>query len=98
MVLAPDEIERLATWMDTNVLFYGTFDPADQTTSSGRADQGPGPRVAERLPSPLTNLGGARRDEWVLGGVGDSSRTWADRPLRPEAVEWLYGILPHLRL
>jgi cytochrome c553 len=30
VVLAPDEIERLATWMDTNVLFYGTFDPADQ--------------------------------------------------------------------
>jgi hypothetical protein len=30
VLLAPDEIERLATWMDTNVLFYGTFDPADQ--------------------------------------------------------------------
>jgi hypothetical protein len=29
-VLTPEEIERLVTWMDTNVLFYGTFDPADQ--------------------------------------------------------------------
>lgn len=28
--LTPEEIERLVTWMDTNVLFYGTFDPADQ--------------------------------------------------------------------
>jgi len=24
------QIERLATWMDTNALFYGTFDPDDQ--------------------------------------------------------------------
>ena len=30
VTLAPDEIERLATWMDANALFYGTFDPADQ--------------------------------------------------------------------
>jgi hypothetical protein len=30
VVLEPQDIERLATWMDTNVLFYGTFDPADQ--------------------------------------------------------------------
>jgi hypothetical protein len=28
--LSPAEIERLATWMDANGLFYGTFDPADQ--------------------------------------------------------------------
>ena len=28
--LSPAEIERLATWMDANALFYGTFDPADQ--------------------------------------------------------------------
>ena len=28
--LSPTEIERLATWMDANGLFYGTFDPADQ--------------------------------------------------------------------
>jgi hypothetical protein len=30
VVLTPAEIDRLATWMDTNALFYGTFDPADQ--------------------------------------------------------------------
>lgn len=30
VTLEPAEIERLATWMDTNALFYGTFDPADQ--------------------------------------------------------------------
>jgi mono/diheme cytochrome c family protein len=30
VALSPQEIERLATWMDTNALFYGTFDPADQ--------------------------------------------------------------------
>jgi hypothetical protein len=23
-------ISNFSTWMDTNVLFYGTFDPADQ--------------------------------------------------------------------
>ncbi len=28
--LSADEIERLATWMDANALFYGTFDPSDQ--------------------------------------------------------------------
>jgi hypothetical protein len=28
--LTAEEIDRLATWMDTNALFYGTFDPADQ--------------------------------------------------------------------
>ena len=28
--LSAEEIERLATWMDANALFYGTFDPADQ--------------------------------------------------------------------
>ena len=28
--LGPDDIERLATWMDANALFYGTFDPAGQ--------------------------------------------------------------------
>ncbi len=28
--LPPAEMERLATWMDANALFYGTFDPADQ--------------------------------------------------------------------
>jgi hypothetical protein len=28
--LTEDEWERLITWMDTNALFYGTFDPEDQ--------------------------------------------------------------------
>jgi hypothetical protein len=28
--LSAEEIERLVTWMDTNALFYGTFDPAGQ--------------------------------------------------------------------
>lgn len=28
--LTAEEIRRLATWMDTSALFYGTFDPADQ--------------------------------------------------------------------
>ncbi len=28
--LSAEEVERLATWMDTNALFYGTFDPKDQ--------------------------------------------------------------------
>jgi len=28
--LSADDIERLATWMDANALFYGTFDPVDQ--------------------------------------------------------------------
>ncbi len=28
--LSQTEIERLATWMDVSVLFYGTFDPAEQ--------------------------------------------------------------------
>lgn len=28
--LSPEDKERLVTWMDTNALFYGTFDPADQ--------------------------------------------------------------------
>jgi hypothetical protein len=30
VVLPPEAFERLATWMDANALFYGTFDPADQ--------------------------------------------------------------------
>jgi len=28
--LSPDDFERLATWMDANALFYGTFDVEDQ--------------------------------------------------------------------
>ena len=30
VVLDEQEMERLVTWMDTNALFYGTFDPEDQ--------------------------------------------------------------------
>jgi hypothetical protein len=30
VALRPDELERLVTWMDANVLFYGTFSHRDQ--------------------------------------------------------------------
>lgn len=30
MSLTSKDIERLATWMDANALFYGTFDPETQ--------------------------------------------------------------------
>lgn len=30
VTLSDAEIRRMATWMDVNALFYGTFDPADQ--------------------------------------------------------------------
>jgi hypothetical protein len=30
VTLRDEEYERLVTWMDTNALFYGTFEPADQ--------------------------------------------------------------------
>jgi hypothetical protein len=30
VTLSGDDWERLATWMDVNALFYGTFDPDDQ--------------------------------------------------------------------
>ncbi|MCY3024095.1 MAG: hypothetical protein NTW87_34390, partial [Planctomycetota bacterium] len=40
--LSPDDIERLATWMDANALFYGTFDPADQARQQrGQRIDGP---------------------------------------------------------
>jgi len=43
VALTPEEIERLVTWMDTNVLFYGTFDPADQARQQrGERIAGPG--------------------------------------------------------
>ncbi len=43
VVLSPAEIERLATWMDTNALFYGTFDPAGQARQQrGEKIAGPG--------------------------------------------------------
>lgn len=28
--LAPEDLDRIVTWMDANGLFYGTFDPTDQ--------------------------------------------------------------------
>ena len=40
----PEEIERLATWMDTNVLFSGTFDPADQARQR-RGERIAGPKI-----------------------------------------------------
>jgi hypothetical protein len=40
VTLAPEEIERLVTWMDANALFYGTFELADQ------AKQQAGQRIA----------------------------------------------------
>ncbi len=41
--LSADDIERLVTWMDTNVLFYGTFNPADQARQQhGDLIAGPG--------------------------------------------------------
>jgi hypothetical protein len=42
--LRPDELERLATWMDANALFYGTFDPADQARQQ-RGERITGPKI-----------------------------------------------------
>ena len=44
VVLTAEEIERLVTWMDTNVLFYGTFDPADQARQR-RGERIAGPKL-----------------------------------------------------
>ncbi len=44
VALSGDEIERLATWMDTNALFYGTFDPADQKRQQ-RGERIEGPKL-----------------------------------------------------
>ena len=42
VALSAEEIDRLATWMDANALFYGTFDPADQARQQrGRRIAGP---------------------------------------------------------
>jgi len=42
VALAADEVERLATWMDVNALFYGTFDSADQARQqAGQRISGP---------------------------------------------------------
>ena len=43
VALKPADVERLATWMDANGLFYGTFDPADQARQQrGELIAGPG--------------------------------------------------------
>ena len=40
--LSPDDIERLATWMDANGLFYGTFNHQDQARQQrGQRIDGP---------------------------------------------------------
>ena len=41
--LSRNDIERLVTWMDTNALFYGTFNPDDQKRQQlGMRIAGPG--------------------------------------------------------
>lgn len=40
--LSPEEWERIVTWMDTNALFYGTFNPKDQARQL-RGEQIAGP-------------------------------------------------------
>ena len=42
--LGAEEIQRLATWMDANALFYGTFDPADQARQR-RGERIGGPKL-----------------------------------------------------
>ncbi len=42
--LTPEELDRLVTWMDANVLFYGTFDPHDQARQQ-RGEQIAGPKL-----------------------------------------------------
>jgi hypothetical protein len=44
VVLSRQEIERLATWMDANALFYGTFDREDQARQL-RGERIEGPKV-----------------------------------------------------
>ncbi|HUT77739.1 MAG TPA: hypothetical protein VM285_08645, partial [Polyangia bacterium] len=44
VALSREEIERLATWMDTNALFYGTFDRADQKRQQ-RGERIEGPKL-----------------------------------------------------
>jgi hypothetical protein len=44
VVLTHPEIDRLATWMDSNALFYGTFDRADQARQQ-RGERIPGPKL-----------------------------------------------------
>jgi mono/diheme cytochrome c family protein len=42
--LSPTDYDRLATWMDANALFYGTFDPADQARQR-RGERIAGPKL-----------------------------------------------------
>jgi hypothetical protein len=44
VALPPAELERLVTWMDANALFYGTFEPADQSRQL-RGERIAGPKV-----------------------------------------------------
>jgi hypothetical protein len=42
--LEASDFERLATWMDANALFYGTFDKSDQARQR-RGEQIAGPAI-----------------------------------------------------
>ena len=42
--LAAEDLDRLITWMDANVLFYGTFDPQDQARQK-RGERIAGPKI-----------------------------------------------------
>jgi hypothetical protein len=42
--LSEGEYKRLIIWMDTNALFYGTFDPADQRRQQ-RGERIAGPKL-----------------------------------------------------
>lgn len=44
VVLGSEDLERLATWMDANALFYGTFDPDDQARQQ-RGERIAGPKL-----------------------------------------------------
>jgi hypothetical protein len=44
VALSREDYERLATWMDANALFYGTFDPADQARQQ-RGERIAGPKL-----------------------------------------------------
>lgn len=44
VALSPSDYDRLATWMDANALFYGTFDPADQARQL-RGERIAGPKL-----------------------------------------------------
>lgn len=44
VVLSNDDWERINTWIDSNALFYGSFDPADQARQL-RGERIAGPRL-----------------------------------------------------